>query len=195
MTPSQPTRRDFLSASGSAAMGAWLLRAAPFLAVTQACADESARTGAAWTTFTDREAADFDAFAGRIIPATDTPGAREAGVTRFADHALDTFFADILPIVRPGLADLADRAEGAGGTFDTLSEDEQDDIIRSIEAENPGFFFFGKTVVTTGFMANAEYGSDPTIGYALIGFEPRFGWEPPFGSYDQDEHGQAEGDA
>jgi hypothetical protein len=39
----------------------------PFLAATQACATEAALVEADFVTFTDREAADFDAFAGRIV--------------------------------------------------------------------------------------------------------------------------------
>jgi gluconate 2-dehydrogenase gamma chain len=182
------SRRDFIARSGGAASGMWLTRALPFLAATQACATEAALVEADFVTFTDREAADFDAFAGRIVPTDDTPGAREAGVTRFADQALDTFFADLLPIIRSGLEGIDARIPGAEG-FEDVTEGEQDDVIRAVEQEDPGFFFFARTLVMLGMVADAKYGGNQNeVGWDLIGFEGDFGYQPPFGYYDRDEH-------
>jgi len=188
------TRREFLATSGSAATGAWLLRALPFLAATQACATDAADSQAAFLTFTAREAADFDAFAARIVPTDDTPGAREAGVVRFADQALDGFFSELLPVVRGGLEGMSGRVTDSfpgAGAFADLPETQQDEIITAVEREDPGFFFFGRTLVMVGMVANAKYGGNQSVGWDLIGFESDFAYQPPFGYYDRNEHGTA----
>ena len=193
------TRRDFLSSSGSALGGAWLARFAPLIAATQACASDAMRQGLPFTTFSEPEGADFDAFAARIVPSDDTPGAREAGSVYFADQALGRELADLLPIVRGGLEGLARRATEQFGapSFSDLSEDQQDEIIGAVEAEDPAFFFFGRTLVTLGLVTNPEYGGNrDKVGWELIGFEDSYRYEPPFGYYDRNEHGGAgEGDA
>jgi len=56
------SRRGFLTTSGRAASAAWLARLSPAaLTALQACAADSRRAGAAFTTFSPREGADFDA--------------------------------------------------------------------------------------------------------------------------------------
>ena len=152
MTTPTPSRRDFVASSGLALGGAWLTGAIPFLEPTAAWAAEAVRTGAPLETFTDREGADFEAFSARIIPTDDTPGAREAGAVHFADRALGSFMDYLMPIVRPGLADLDDGAQsGHGRPFSDLDEGSQDALVGQVEAENPGFFFFAKTLVMLGF--------------------------------------------
>lgn len=194
-----PSRRDFLSRSGTAVGGAWLLRLAPLIAATEACARDAAERDLPLVTFTDAEFADFDAFAARIIPTTDTPGAREANCARFADQALDSFMSDLLPIVRGGLASLNERAatEHGAEAFSGLTEAQQDGLIGTVEQEDPGFFFFAKTLVAIGFVANPEYGGNAGgVGWTHLGFEPGFVYQPPFGYYDRNEHGGASaGDA
>ena len=189
------TRREFLTTSGSAMGGAWLLRFAPFIAATQACASEAMREGLPFTTFSDREGADFDAFAARIVPTDHTPGAREAGAVHFADRALETFLSELLPIVRGGLVDMNERVSD---TFDgieafaDLSDDRQDEIITAVELDDPDFFSFARIIVLMSLMANPEYGGEGNnVGWQIIGFEDQFVYQPPFGFYDRDEHGEA----
>lgn len=187
------TRREFLSTSGSALGGAWLARFAPVLAATQACASEAMRDGAAFTTFTEREGADFDALAARIVPTDETPGAREAGSVHFADQALAGVLSDLLPIVRQGLAAMNERVDETvsdSGPFADLAPERQDEIVAAVEAEDPGFFFFARTLVMLGLVCNPEYGGNRDgVGWALLGFEDTYRYEPPFGYYDRGEHG------
>ena len=43
-----------------------------------------------------------------------------------------------------------------------------------------------------GLVADAKYGGNRDgVGWALIGFEREFAYQPPFGFYDRDEHGGA----
>jgi gluconate 2-dehydrogenase gamma chain len=192
-----PDRRDFLASSGSALSGAWLARFAPLVAMTQACASDAMREGRPFASFTEQEGADFDAFAARIVPSGETPGAREAGSVYFADQALDGTLSDLLPIVRGGLEGLTRRAsEGYGATsFAELDDAQQDAIIGAVEQEDPGFFFMGRTLVVLGLVTNPEYGGNrDKVGWALIGFDDAYRHDPPFGYYDRNEHGASTGD-
>lgn len=191
------TRRDFLSTSGSAVGGAWLARLAPLLATMQACASEAMREGLDFTAFTEREGADFDAFAARIVPTDDTPGAREAGSVYFADHALGGVLSDLLPVVRQGLAAMNERVSAtfpSEGPFADLPPERQDEIITAVEAEDPGFFFFARTLVVLGLVCDPAHGGNrDELGWAILGFEDSFLHEPPFGYYDRNEHGGGPG--
>src|SRR5262245_16932924 len=51
--------------------------------------------GGGFSFFAAAEAADVEAVAAQIIPTDDSPGAREAGVVRFIDRALTSFFAQL----------------------------------------------------------------------------------------------------
>ena len=190
-TPDAPSRRDFLARSGSAAGGAWLAGLAPLVAAAQACAADARRHGLPFTTFTEREGADFDALADRIIPADDTPGAREAGAVYFADQALGSFMADLLPEIRSGLARLHERAMAADTRpFAELSAASQDELVAVVEREDPAFFSFARSLVVLGMVSDPSHGGNRDgIGWQMIGFEDDFAYQPPFGYYDRDEHG------
>jgi len=195
MDHDERTRREFLTTSGSAMGGAWLLRFAPLIAVTQACASDAMRSGLPFTTLSEREGADFDAFAARIVPTDDTPGAREAGAVHFADRALQTFLDELLPIVRDGLSSMNRRVAdtfGGIGAFADLSEDQQDEIITAVEQEDPIFFSFARILVIMSLMAEPEYaGNVDRVGWQLIGRGNEAVFQPPFGFYDRDEHGES----
>lgn len=190
---SLPNRRDFLQRSGSVFSGAWLARFAPVLGALQACASEARQAGVPFVTFTEEEGADFDAFAARIVPTGDTPGAREAGSVYFADRALSGELSDLLPIVREGFAVIdgwSAEVSAEGGRFAQLPENEQDRIIARVEEAEPNFFFFARVLVTLGLVTNPSYGGNrDRIGWRLIGFEDTYRYVPPFGFYDRDEHG------
>jgi gluconate 2-dehydrogenase gamma chain len=175
------------------------MRLAPLIATAQACARDALEAGAPFITFTPREGAAFDAFAARIIPSDDTPGAREAGVAYFADHALADVLSELLPIVRTGLAALDERVSAAfpgEGTFAELSEARQDALVSEIETGDAGFFYFARMLVMLGLVTHPGHGGNRDgVGWQLVGFEDRFAYQPPFGYYDRDEHGPRGGGA
>ena len=71
------------------------------------------------------------AMAERLLPASDTPGAIDAGVPQFIDAAYGLFTsADGRNSLRLGLAHL-DRLE-----FDSMAPADQDDMIRAIATED-----------------------------------------------------------
>ena len=77
------------------------------------------------------------AIAEQIIPATDTPGARGAGVHRFIDRMLAEYYsADDRRRFIDGLSDIDRRArEAKGKEFLALSTSEQRDILVALDAE------------------------------------------------------------
>jgi gluconate 2-dehydrogenase gamma chain len=73
----------------------------------------------------------------QIIPTTDTPGAREAGVHRFIDRMLAEYYTpDERAAFLAGLADVDSRARAARGkTFVALSAVEQHALLVALDAE------------------------------------------------------------
>ncbi len=186
------SRRDFMSMSGSALSAAWLMSLLPGCEAAGSHAATAMLGDQELETFTAQEGLDFEAFGALIIPTDDTPGAREAGVVYFADRALATFFAFLLPGIRPGLADLRQRAQAVNSDADgfaSLDESAQLQIMRAIEQEDPGFFGTARLLVALGFTSNPSYGGNrDQIGWQVIGFEDRFQHAPPFGAYDRAVH-------
>jgi gluconate 2-dehydrogenase gamma chain len=131
--------------------------------------------------FTPGQAADVEAMAAQIIPADDTPGAREAGVIRFIDRALATFDRPKQPLYLEGLKQL--------GRFSTLGSEEQVAKLKAIEKTE--FFDLVRTHTIMGFFSNPQYGGNQDkMGWKLIGFEDAFTFQPPFGYYDGPEGGE-----
>ena len=111
----------------------------------------------------------------------------------FADRALETFLSDVLPIIQGGLSSMNERAADSFRgveAFAELSEPRQDEIITAVEQEDPNFFFFARTLVMMSLVTNPEYGGNrDKVGWQLLGFEDDFVYQPPFGYYDRNEHG------
>lgn len=189
---SEATRREFMRLSGSVLGGAWLMSVLPGCEAAGSHAASAVMEGGALETFTMREGLDFEAFSALVIPTDDTPGAREAGTVYFADRALSSFFGFMLPGVRPGLADLVERAKAvdpAAEGFASLDEAAQLEIMRAVEQESPGFFGAARFLVAIGFASHPSYGGNrDQVGWQVMGFENTFLHAPPFGAYDRPVH-------
>ena len=133
--------------------------------------------------FTPDQAKDVEAVAERIIPADDTPGAREAGVVTFIDLLLSEFEPDRRAAYTTGLEMLTARS---GGPFSNLAADRQNEVLRSIETTE--FFNLIRQHTVMGFFSHPKYGGNRNkAGWKLIGFEDSFVFHPPFGYYDGPE--------
>lgn len=127
------------------------------------------------------------AFAAQILPSeVGSPGAEEAGVVNFIDRALgDPFFADQVPVIRAGLAELDAHARAAGARqgFSSLSDAEQMLMMRRIA--NGPFFASARTLVLIGTFADASYGGNRGgAGWAIMNMDHRPSYNAPFGWYD-----------
>jgi gluconate 2-dehydrogenase gamma chain len=143
--------------------------------------------------FTPAEAAEVEAIAMRILPSDGTPGAKEAGALYFIDNTLTGFAKEQAPLFASGLADLAKSVgakHGASAKFSTLTPEQQDALLKSIE-KTP-FFGAMRFATIAGFLALPKYGGNRDyIGWKFIGQEHAFEQKAPFGWYDRPENQQA----
>ncbi|MGH7553825.1 MAG: gluconate 2-dehydrogenase subunit 3 family protein [Longimicrobiales bacterium] len=191
------TRREFLASSCYALGGAWLAVHLPAIEAAGAYARLAATQNREFEVFTAQEARAFAAFAERILPTDDTPGAREAGVVHFADRALSSFGQPMLLSIRAGLADLEARTKAKhrrAAEFASLTPRQQDGLIRTME--DAVFFENGRLLTVMGMFADPSYGGNQgSAGWRLIGFEERGAYRPPFGYYDAEYERQRAGGA
>ncbi len=131
-------------------------------------------------------AGEIEAVAAQIIPSTDGPGAREAGVIYFIDRALSTFAADDRETYRTGMAELQQKRRELfphSTTIASLAAEQQMALIRTIEASS--FFSLLRTHTVLGFLGNPSYGGNRgKSGWKQIGFEGLMAYQAPFGYYD-----------
>lgn len=208
-----PSRREFLIRGLGGVSSVWLTTHWP--AVLSAAdhahqaAQSSTPTKFKFEFFSPEQAVEIDAISSRIIPTTDTPGAREAGVVYFIDRALVTFAKDQQKICIDGLADLQARVvEMFPGTtkFSAATPDQQDQILLSVDEQAPaqsargrrnrsaGSSFFETIRVATiaGFLIDPESdrrGNQNAVGWKVIGRDPGHIFQSPFGFYDKDYPG------
>jgi hypothetical protein len=112
---------------------------APTLAAMLAGCETPAAGEAGWTprALSDAQGAQVATIAEHIIPATDTPGARAAGVHRFIDTMLAEYYSpDERSALLAGLAEVDARARATKGkSFLELSTPEQRDVLALLDAE------------------------------------------------------------
>jgi gluconate 2-dehydrogenase gamma chain len=185
--PDSLSRRDFVATVGS--LGAvWLLSdvADRSEAIAHA-AHQVKQAQPTLQTFTPEQAAEIEAFASRIIPTDDTPGAREAGVVYFIDRSLATWAKEQQPLVMEGLAKLP-RDVGAkvrGQTrLSALTPAQQDEVLKSIE-KTP-FFGMMRFATIAGMFSLPDHGGNRDFaGWKLVGQVEAMEFTPPFSWYDQ----------
>jgi gluconate 2-dehydrogenase gamma chain len=188
MEDEEISRRLFLIRSLTGLSGGWLLAQLPQILEAQEHMHAVAQSDApsALEFFTPDQAADVEAIAERIIPATDTPGAREAHVIYFIDRALSAFDKEKQPLYLKGLRQLSARRRrlaAKASTFAQLSARQQDTLLKGIEKGE--FFQAVRTHTIMGFFAEPKYGGNHDLaGWKLIGFQDQFFYKPPFGYYD-----------
>ena len=200
LTDQTVSRRDFMSGV-----------AAVWLSAVIACSKESARDevrsaanplgtmtdapapAQTLTHFSVAQGADVEAIASRIIPTDDAPGAKEAGVVYFIDRMLGAAAKDQVPLFDGGLAALSTyvtKTFPSNTTFASLSADQQDAALRSIE-KTP-FFGAMRFATIAGFLSLPKYGGNRDfVGWKFIGQEHVMEQKPPFGWYDRPENQMA----
>jgi hypothetical protein len=201
-------RRDFLLRSCSSVTAIWVSANWPALLSASARARNAALApdSAKLEFFTPPQAAEIDAIASRIIPTTDTPGAHEAGVVYFIDHALTTFAVDQQKSYREGLPEIETRLHEIFPTLERFSAgtpEQQDQVLHSFEEEKPGsarpyrprpvgasFFETLRMHTIVAFLLDPDAGGEPKgVGWTVIGREREHMFHAPFGYYDKDYAG------
>ena len=117
--------------------------------------------------------------ADRIFPATDSPGAVEAGAVDYIDRALAGDYAGFLSEYRKGLRAIDRHARAKfGGKFAALSDANKDAILLDCEAgriprfkKSAEFFETVRCHVLEGVFGEPQYGGNRgLIGWRLVGF-------------------------
>jgi hypothetical protein len=179
-------RREFLEAVSTALAGA--LTAARLSSVTDAFA-ATIPESAPYEFLTPEQVRLLDVITSHIVPTDDTPGAREAHVVRFIDHAFATFFKQHRKTFADGLEQFETfmshyRPDGA--TFLELSSAEQVAALRDLERLEPDTFRGFRNLTMLGMFSHPEHGGNyQKIGWRLIGYVDQYSWAPPFGFYDR----------
>ncbi|MEO8620542.1 MAG: gluconate 2-dehydrogenase subunit 3 family protein [bacterium] len=183
VTATRHTRRAFVVNVGKTAAASALALHLPLLTTLIGCAGDEET----FAHLTSAEARTMRAFAAQILPSeAGSPGADEARVVNFVDRAFgDPFFADAVPVVRAGLAELDTKARAVGERhgFSALQSAEQTAIMRLMSAS--AFFEAARTLVLTGAFSDSSYGGNyDGAGFTIMGMEHRASYAAPFGFYD-----------
>jgi gluconate 2-dehydrogenase gamma chain len=182
------SRRHFLFRSATGLGGAWLSLHWPAILAAQNHAREAANSPDVLVLqfFSPEQAAEVEAAAAQIIPADDTPGAREARVIYFIDRALVSFDKDKQPAYLQGIRELQAKMQKLfpqAKSFAGLTSPQQIEVLHAIEKTE--FFELLRLHTIVGFFARPEYGGNHNqVGWKLIGLEDEMTYEPPFGYYD-----------
>jgi gluconate 2-dehydrogenase gamma chain len=181
------SRRDFVASVGS--LGAvWLFADVKQRSEAMAhAAHQLQQARPTLSVLTAEQAVDVEAFASRIIPTDDTPGAREAGVVYFIDRSLATWAEGQKPVFTEGLDKLGRdvAAKFPGQTrLSSLTPAQQDDVLRSIE-QTPFFGAMRFATIAGMFSLPTHGGNKDFVGWRLVGQESTMEFRAPFGWYDR----------
>jgi len=125
---------------------------------------------------TPQQARALDAMAELIVPATDTPGARAAGVPQFIDRAVaDYYEPPEAALIRAGLDRLdADAQAAHGAPFAALGAERQTALLAGYDAEaarqpagTAHFFPLLRELTTVGYFTS-EPGATQALRYDAL---------------------------
>jgi gluconate 2-dehydrogenase gamma chain len=201
------SRRNFLTRAGGAVSAVWLSAHWPAILAAAEHAHQAAKSAvpAKFQFFSPEQAVEIDAITARIIPSDETPGAREAGVVYFIDHALTTFAIDDQKSYREGLPALQSRVHElfpAVEKFSAASPDQQDQLLHTFDEKSEygrrfrlnstakPFFETIRVHTIVGFLIDPDSGGNRDgVGWKVIGRDREHMFQPPFGYYDKDYAG------
>jgi gluconate 2-dehydrogenase gamma chain len=139
---------------------------------------------------TESEFKVVEAIAGRIVPATDTPGAIEAGAANYIDQALAGPYQPQLGAYQRGIEELERSCAAAlGKSFCAFDAAHQDAMLEKLEAgeiedvtDGTQFFDLVRRHVMEGLFCEPNYGGNrDLIGWKLVGFPgQRYGYDDPY---------------
>ncbi|MDA8962422.1 gluconate 2-dehydrogenase subunit 3 family protein [Congregibacter sp.] len=184
MTEKVLERRTLLKLGSAAAVTALMSAASPALLAAGAASQDVGQ----FKHLDKSLALTLEAITARILPTTDTPGAREAGAIWFIDTMSSGPLASLLPDLRAGANELN---HASGGDFAKLPESDQDAQLRAIEHSD--FFGLMHMLTLAGTFTMSRYGGNRgEVGWDILGFERRHHWQVPFGYYDAQVHESSE---
>jgi gluconate 2-dehydrogenase gamma chain len=185
---SRLSRRIFVQQLAGGAGALLMSTILPDLALAHAHVQEKVAQGKAgeFEFFTPEQAKEVDAICSQIIPTDDSPGAHEAHVVNFIDHALAKYDMDMQPEFLKALGAFTTEAHkqvSSAGHFHELDSAQQKSVMTSLEKSEA--FQTLKFATVLGFFSDPKHGGNrDQIGWKLIQFDNAGMYEPPFGYYD-----------
>ncbi|MFQ5630942.1 MAG: gluconate 2-dehydrogenase subunit 3 family protein, partial [bacterium] len=183
MDSKKQSRREFLSTTQSVLGGSWIALHLPAILATATYACRAKNENADFEILTPFEVTELEAIAEQIFPTDETPGARDASVIYFIDHALGTFSSGDLDPVRDGLHEIESsiRKKHPGtDAFSKLASEQQIEALREIDTTD--FFETVRNLTIAGMFSHPSYGGNrEKIGWQLLQFDDKHAWQPPFG--------------
>lgn len=186
MSQRKQSRREFLSRSGSVISGSWIIMNSSAIIATANFACQAKFDGAPFEVLTEIEAKELEAMAAQIFPSDGTPGAKEAGILYFIDHALATIREDDKEIIQKGLVEFKTKISEKfpRKNFSDLNSKQQIAMLKEIEQMK--FFETVRNLTISGMFSMPSYGGNKDkMGWAHLGFKDSHTWGPPFGYYDE----------
>ena len=102
----------------------------------------------------------------RLIPRqSEMPGAGEVGTADYID-GIAAGSAQLARLFSGGLQDIEIAAARLGSEFEELNGDQQDDVLRGVESDNPNFFDLLVRHTYNGYYSNPKV-------VELLGLDPR----------------------
>ncbi len=166
-------RREILKQTSLVVGGA--LSIGTISAVMSGCKTESIDLGWVPKVLSSDQAQLVSEIAERIIPKTDTPGAKDAGVASFIDNAINlNILGDKRTTLLSGLTQFSKMAtDKFGKSFIEISDQDKDEVIKAVAADgadenkvNPIFKQLRELVVAGYF--TSEVGAKGALAYDPI---------------------------
>ena len=188
MFEATPSRRDFLRTTGLLAVGGGMALSLTGCREAADSASEAMQADEGPRVLTADEIRTLEAFSDRILPPDgEAPGAAALGAVVFMDHYAEQK-PEVLEAIRDALGVLAGRVREAhpdAGGFADLDGEAMDALVGALEQDAPDAFWPLQTFTVVGaFAAPAQGGNRDKAGWALMGYDDRHMWQPPFGFYD-----------
>lgn len=160
--PGLLTRRQFVAAS---AMGSAAL----------AIGCKTGKQGN-WEHLTEEEARTLTAICDQIVPADEFPSASQAGVLIYIDRQLMRHYRKHRHAYRHGLEDIATASRKRfGAELDSLSQQQQFEIVSELERQNPIFFELVRSHTLEGYYGSPRHGGNrDAVSWRMLGLP-----EPP----------------
>jgi gluconate 2-dehydrogenase gamma chain len=123
--------------------------------------------------FTAAEARTIEAICAQLIPADQSPGAREAGVVHYIDLQLATRFRKHRFAYQRAIEQASQMAQAKGGqTFADLAGAQQVEILQELETKERTFFDLILAHTRQGFYGDPRHGGNRGhVSWKMLGLD------------------------
>jgi hypothetical protein len=186
------SRRSFLLSGSGLFTSMWVASQWPSIAAAAHHAEQVSTDAAPahFEFFSAADGADVEAICSQIVPSGATPGAKEAHAAYFIDRSLSTYFSQMAPMYRPGLADFQSKFHAGQPALSFAAADTNAQMTFLKTVDQTPFFDITRMLTVLGMFTSPKYGGNyQGAGWKLMGFVDQHAFAPPFGYYDAEYQG------